>query len=147
MGRAAGFEVWATSRSAEGRELALRLGADLALAPGAELPGRAAAVFDSVGAATWEHSLRSVGRGGTVVAMGVTTGQSVTLDLLPLIVNQITVRGSIMGTRAEMEDLIRFVTGRGIVPEIGRVLPMERAAEGFADLWEVRSRGKIVLTR
>jgi D-arabinose 1-dehydrogenase-like Zn-dependent alcohol dehydrogenase len=69
------------------------------------------------------------------------------MDLLPVIVNQIVIRGTIMGTRDEMLDLINFVMRHAIVPEIGRVLPMERAAEAFADMCEGRVRGKIVLTR
>lgn len=147
MGRTAGMEVWATSRGRDGMALALRLGAHRVFADGADLPRPADAVFDSAGAATWAHSLRWVRRGGTVVTMGVTTGHEVRMDLLPVIVNQIVIRGTIMGTRDEMLDLVNFVVRHGIVPEIGRVLPMERAAEAFADMCEGRVRGKIVLTR
>ncbi|WP_029457178.1 zinc-binding dehydrogenase [Solidesulfovibrio alcoholivorans] len=147
MGCAAGMEVWASSRSEEGRELARRLGACQVFAPGEVLPRRVEAVFDSVGTVTWEHSLASVRRGGTVITMGVTTGRMVQLDLLPVIVNQLTIKGSIMGTREEMLDLMNFVVRHGIAPQIAQVLPMERAREGFAAMCAGRLGGKIVLTR
>jgi len=147
LGRAAGFEVWATSRSRDGQEQAERLGAHRVFASGAELPRKVIAVFDSVGAATWEHSLGVVERGGVIVTMGVTTGSDVTMNLLPVIVNQLAIQGTIMGTRAEMLDLMNFVVRHNISPAIGNVLPMERAAEAFAGMCMGRMRGKSVLTR
>lgn len=53
MGRAAGFEVWATTRNAEGAEIARRLGAHAVFATNEELPRCADAVVDNVGAVTW----------------------------------------------------------------------------------------------
>ena len=147
MGCAAGMEVWATSRGRDGTELASRLGAYRVFASGTPLPNRVDAVFDSVGAATWDHSLASVKRGGTVVTMGVTTWKTVHLDLLPVIMNQLVIKGSIMGTRSEMLDMIQFVVRHGIIPQIGQVMPMEQAREGFEAMCTGRQQGKIVLTR
>lgn len=147
LGRAFGMEVWATSRSRQGLDLAEKLGAHRTFLSGETLPGKVDAVFDSVGEATWAHSLGSVRRGGVVVAMGVTTGRHVTTDLLPVIVDQVTITGSIMGTLEEMRDLMRLMVGASIVPEIGDVLPMDRAAEGFRAMVEDRMRGKTVFTR
>jgi len=147
IGRAAGMEVWATSRSVEGRELAARLGAHRVFRSGEPLPRKVNVAFDSAGQATWEHSMDSVRRGGTVVTMGVTTGRNVTLDLLPVIVNQLTVTGTIMGTLDEMRDLMRLMVSANIIPEIGSVLPMERAGEGFQAMVEGHMRGKTIFTR
>jgi NADPH:quinone reductase-like Zn-dependent oxidoreductase len=147
LGRAAGMEVWVTSRTAQGLDLAARLGAHRGFLSGETLPRKVDAVFDSVGESTWTHSVGSVRRGGVVVTMGVTTGRHVTTDLLPVIVNQLTIRGTIMGTLDEMRDLMRLVVDAGVVPEIGSVLPMERAKEGFRDMIEGRMQGKTVFTR
>ena len=57
------LRVWATSRSEEKRARALELGADAAFEPGARLPERVDAVMETVGAATWEHSLKSLEAG------------------------------------------------------------------------------------
>jgi hypothetical protein len=147
LGRAAGIEVWATSRTPEGRELAERLGAHRTFASGEKLPRRVEAVMDNVGQATWPHTLESVGRGGVVVTMGVTTGNDPSANLIRLFVEQITVCGTIMGTREEMNSLIQFVIRANIKPEIGQVLPMERAEEAFRAMHESRVHGKTVLTQ
>jgi NADPH:quinone reductase-like Zn-dependent oxidoreductase len=131
LGRAAGIEVWATSRTREGREVAERLGAHRTFASGEKLPRRVNAVMDNVGQATWPHTLESVGRGGTVVTMGVTTGSDPSANLMRLFVEQITVAGTVMGTLEEMNTLIQFVISTGIKPAIGQVMPMEKAKEGF----------------
>ena len=147
LGRAAGFEVWATSRNARGRELAEKLGARRTFDSNEKLPRKVAAVIDNIGPASWQHSMASVARGGTIVITGGTTGLEVTLSLLPMLSNQITVCGSIMGTLRDMKNMISFIVGAGIKPEIGQVLPMERAKEAFRAMWEGETHGKTVFTR
>src|SRR5712691_11062473 len=109
LGRAAGFEVWVTSRSAKGRDLAERLGAHRTFGSNEPLPRKVQAVVDHIGPASWEHSMASVARGGTVVITGGTTGLNVTLPLLPMLSEQLTVRGSIMGTLQDMKNLLSFL--------------------------------------
>jgi NADPH:quinone reductase-like Zn-dependent oxidoreductase len=147
LGRAAGFEVWATSRNTTGRELAEKLGAHRTFDSNEKLPRKVQAVVDNVGLASWEHTLASIARGGTIIVTGGTTGFEVTLSLIPMLVEQITVCGSIMGTLQDMKNMINFIVGSGIKPEIGQILPMERAEEAFRAMWEGKTQGKTVLTR
>ncbi len=147
LGRAAGFEVWATSRWEEGRARAGAIGAHRSFPAGEPLPRKVPAVIDNVGGDSWAHSLSSLARGGTLVTVGRTTGGDVPLNLLALIVDQLTITGSIMGTRKDMEDMIRLIAQAGIEPEIGTVLPMDRAEEGFRVMWEGKTRGKTAFTR
>jgi NADPH:quinone reductase-like Zn-dependent oxidoreductase len=147
LGRAAGFEVWVTSRSEEGRARAKALGAHESIIPNEALPRKVRAIIDSVGLDSWAHSLSSLARGGTLVTVGGTTGFDVPLNLLPLVADQLTITGSIMGTLKNMEDMARLIARAGIEPQIGVVLPMERAEEGFRAMWEGRTRGKTVFTR
>ena len=105
------------------------------------------AVIDSVGVDSWAHSLSSLARGGTLVTVGGTTGFEAPLNLLRVIADQLTITGSIMGTLKDMEDMARLVARAGIEPQIGAVLPMERAEEGFRAMCEGRTRGKTVFTR
>jgi D-arabinose 1-dehydrogenase-like Zn-dependent alcohol dehydrogenase len=147
LGRASGFEVWATSRSPKGRELAEKLGADRTFNANEALPRKVRAVIDNIGPASWEHSLASVARGGTVVMTGLTTGPEVKLSLLPMLGDQITVCGSIMGTLHDMKRMISFMVRTGIKPEIGQVLPMERAKEAFQVMLKGDTHGKTVLTK
>jgi NADPH:quinone reductase-like Zn-dependent oxidoreductase len=147
LGRAAGFEVWATSRSPKGRELAEKLGAHRTFDSHTMLPRKVQAVIDNIGPTSWDHSVASVARGGTIVITGLTTGPEVSLPLLPMLSHQITVCGSIMGTLRDMNCMINFIVDAGIRPEIGRVLPMERAKEAFRAMWEGDTLGKTVFTR
>jgi NADPH:quinone reductase-like Zn-dependent oxidoreductase len=147
LGRAAGFEVWVTSRSATGRDLAERLGAHRTFGWNEALPRNVQAVIDNIGPASWEHSMASVARGGTIVITGLTTGPEVKLALLPMLGDQITLCGSIMGTLLDMKRMITFIISSGIKPEIGEVIPMERAREAFRKMWQGDTLGKTVLTR
>jgi NADPH:quinone reductase-like Zn-dependent oxidoreductase len=147
LGCAAGFEVWSTSRSVTGRELAERLGAHRTFDANATLPRKVQAIVDNVGPASWEHSITSIARGGTIVFTGRTTGPDVQLALLPLIAQQIAICGSIMGTLQDMKRMITFIASAAIKPAIGQILPMEQAKEAFRTMWEGKTQGKIVLTR
>jgi D-arabinose 1-dehydrogenase-like Zn-dependent alcohol dehydrogenase len=136
-----------TSRSEEGRARARALGAQQSYPSNAALPQKVRAVIDNVGSDSWAHSMSSLAQGGTLVTVGGTTGFEVTLNLLPVFADQLTITGSIMGTRKDMEDMVRLIAQAGIEPEIGVILPMERAEEGFRAMWEGRTHGKTVFTR
>jgi NADPH:quinone reductase-like Zn-dependent oxidoreductase len=147
MGRTAGFEVWATTRNEEGREIALRLGADAVFSTNEELPRRVDAVVDNVGAATWAHSLRSLKRGGTLVVNGATTGAIAEMDLLRIFVEQIDIRGTIMGTLEEMKAMMSFIVSTGIEPEVGAPIQMTEAREAIGSMIAGHTRGKTVFIR
>jgi NADPH:quinone reductase-like Zn-dependent oxidoreductase len=104
------------------------------------------AVIDSVGSDSWQHSLSSLVRGGALVTVGGTTGFDVSLNLLPVIADQLTITGSIMGTQHDMENLMNLIAQASIEPEIGAVLPLNQAREGFRAMWEGRTQGKTVFT-
>jgi NADPH:quinone reductase-like Zn-dependent oxidoreductase len=147
LGRAAGFRMWVTSRDGEKRERALQLGADAAFESGARLPERVDAVMETVGAATWEHSLKSLRQGGTVVVSGATGGAEAVSDLRRIFFLQLRVVGSTMGTRDELERLVRFCVQTGVRPIVDWQSPLEDAREGFARLAGGAVFGKVVLTR
>jgi NADPH:quinone reductase-like Zn-dependent oxidoreductase len=144
MARAAGFRVFATARTEEKQRLARDLGAHEAVPTGARLPERVDAVMESVGAATWSHSLRSLKPGGVIVTCGSTTGPNPPAEINRVFFLQLRVVGSAMGTRAELADLIGFLETTGVRPRIDRVLPLERARDGFAAMASGEIAGKIV---
>jgi NADPH:quinone reductase-like Zn-dependent oxidoreductase len=147
LGSAAGMTVWVTGRSAAKRALAERLGAHETFEPGARLPARVDAVFETVGEATWAHSMRALKPGGVIVCSGATAGSNPGADLQRLFFLQLRVEGSTMGTRQELVDLLSFVASRDIQPQVGLELPMERAREGFEAMVNGDTEGKIVFTR
>jgi D-arabinose 1-dehydrogenase-like Zn-dependent alcohol dehydrogenase len=138
--------VWATSRDEAKRAAAIALGADEAFEPGARLPARVDAVMESVGEATWSHSLKSLRPGGRLVVCGATTGPNPPADLNRVFFLQLEVLGSTMGTREELAQLVDLVMASGVRPTISATHSLADAREGFAQLAEGDVIGKIVLT-
>ena len=147
LGRAAGIRVWATSRDEAKRARAVELGADQAFEPGARLPERVDAVMETVGVPTWEHSLKSLRQGGTIVVTGATGGHEAVTDLRRVFFLQLRVVGSTMGTRDELERLVRFLAATGVRPLVDTVRPLEDAVDAFRQLSSGEVFGKLVLTR
>ncbi|MFE5810704.1 zinc-binding dehydrogenase [Streptomyces sp. NPDC056491] len=146
LGRAAGYRVWAVSRSADKRRRLEELGAEAVFAPGARLPQRVDAVLDTVGEATWAHSLKALRTGGRLVVSGATTGGFPPADLGRIFANQLSVVGSTMGTAEQLARLAAFCTRTGVRPVVDRVLPLSEVREGLAALHSGEVFGKIVLT-
>ena len=146
LGRAAGYRMWVTGRSEEKRAAALALGAEQAFETGARLPERVDGVMETVGKATWGHSVKSLRPGGVIVTSGATTGFDPSAELNRVFFTQLSVIGSTMGTRDELESLVRMCAVTGVRPVIDVELPLEEAREGFARMLEGRTAGKIVFT-
>ena len=144
LGRAAGYRVWATSRTAAKRDRALGLGADQAFEPGARLPGRVDVVMETVGQATWAHSVRSLKPGGRIVICGATSGDAPPAELTRIFFTQLSVTGSTMGTRDQLGRLARFCEQTGVRPVIDQVLPLANARDGFAAMIAGDLFGKVV---
>jgi NADPH:quinone reductase-like Zn-dependent oxidoreductase len=147
LGRAAGLHVTVTSRD-EGRlARALELGAHVGVLAGERLPDRVDAVMETVGEATWSHSLRALEPGGTVVVSGATSGMNPPADLARVFYRQLRIVGSTMGTRDELTALVRFLAASGVRPLIDEVVPMERGRAAFERMLGGELFGKLVLVR
>jgi NADPH:quinone reductase-like Zn-dependent oxidoreductase len=146
LGSRAGYRMWVTGRSEEKRAAALELGAEQAFESGARLPERVDGVMETVGEATWSHSVKSLKPGGVIVTSGATTGFNPGAELNRVFFTQLSVIGSTMGTRDELEDLIAMCAVTGVRPQIDVELPLADAREGFARMLEGRTNGKIVFT-
>ena len=148
LARAAGFRVYATSRDEDKRVKAVAIGAHEAFESGARLPAKVDAVIETVGAATWSHSVKSMRPGGTIVIAGATSGDAPkAAELTRIFFQQMRVHGSTMGTREELHGLAQFMDVTGVRPLIDREIPMEKAAEGLSAVIDGSVFGKIVLTR
>ncbi|MFG2305706.1 zinc-binding dehydrogenase [Actinacidiphila glaucinigra] len=147
LAKAAGLRVFATSRDEAKRKRAEDLGADAAFEPGARLPQRVDAVIETVGAATWSHSVKSLRPGGTLVISGATSGPNPkAAELNRIFFLELKVVGSTMGTKDELADLLSFCALTGVRPVVDTVLPLDRAREGFAKMADGDLFGKVVLT-
>jgi NADPH:quinone reductase-like Zn-dependent oxidoreductase len=146
LGRAAGLTVWATSRDEVKRKRALELGACEVFETGARLPARVDAVLETVGKATWSHSMKSLRPGGTLVVSGATSGADPSADLNRLFFLQLRVVGSTMGTLDELRGLLRLLETTGVRPTVDGVLPLADARQAFERLASGDVVGKLVLT-
>lgn len=147
LGAATGYRVWATSRDETRRQRALELGAEAVFEPGQRLPERVDVVLETVGAATWSHSLKSLRPGGTVVIAGATSGDAPShAELTRIFFQQLRVQGSTMGNLEQLRQVVRVVEQTGVRPLIDRVLPLSQAADGLAALERGEVFGKVVLT-
>jgi len=146
LARAAGLVVWVTGRDEGRRARALELGASEVFESGARLPSRVDAVLETVGKATWSHSLKSLRPGGTLVVSGATTGADPSADLNRLFFLQLRVIGSTMGTRDELAGLLSLLAATGVRPQVDEVVPLAEAARAFERLASGDVVGKIVLT-
>jgi NADPH:quinone reductase-like Zn-dependent oxidoreductase len=146
LGRAAGLHVTVTSRDTTKLERALELGAHAAVASGERLPHRVDAVLETVGEATWAHSLKALEPGGVIVVSGATSGPNPPADLARVFFRQLRVVGSTMGTRDELERLVRLLDATGVRPLVDQVLPLDQARTGLERMIDGELFGKIVLT-
>jgi NADPH:quinone reductase-like Zn-dependent oxidoreductase len=102
-------------------------------------------VFEHVGAATFERSMRCLARNGRLVTCGAHTGADVRLDLWTLFTKQLQIVGSYLGTRGELTELLRVMSIGRLRPTIDRRFPLDQAAEAHRVLEERRQFGKLLL--
>jgi NADPH:quinone reductase-like Zn-dependent oxidoreductase len=145
LAHAAGFITWVTSRDEVKREYAKSLGAHEVFESGARLPGKVDAVMESVGEATWSHSMRSLRPGGRIVICGATSGANPPADLNRLFFLQLEVVGSTMGTRAEFESLVKFLGETGLRPHVQKVVSLEDAKIVYELMISGDVLGKLVI--
>jgi len=150
-----GARVFATAGSDAKCEKALKLGADHAInyleddfaervhaltqGKGVEV------VFEHVGPTTFAGSLASLAPNGRLVTCGATTGPQVSFDLRPFYSKQLSILGSLMGTRADFEACLRLLEQGKVKPVVDSVFPLRDARKAMEKLLSRDVFGKIVL--
>lgn len=142
-----GAEVVAAAGSPERRSRCLELGADRAVDSRGDYHRevKAEVVFEHVGEATWQRSLRALKWGGRLVTCGATTGPRAEVDLRVLFFKQLELIGSTMGTREDLQAMWGEVQAGRLKPVVGQVYGFEDIARAHADLEGGRVMGKAVL--
>ena len=146
IAKALGLRVWVTGREESKREQVLALGADAAFESGERLPERVDAVMESVGEATWSHSLKSLRPGGRIVVCGSTSGPNPPADLARVFFLQLSVIGSTMGTRDELDSLVHLCESELLVPLVDRTFALSDAKDALSYLNSGAAFGKVVVT-
>lgn len=150
-----GANVIATAGSEEKLEKARKLGADWVINHhNQDVPAevkrvtngkKANVVFDHVGQATWEKSMRSMAPRGRLVNCGVTSGGKAEVDIRYVFVRQFSLMGSYMGGRGELLKVLTFFESGRLKPVVDSVFPLKDAALAQTKMEKSEHFGKIVL--
>src|SRR6185369_12009311 len=144
LAAALGKRVYATSRDPGKRERVAALGAT-AVEPGGRLPERVDVVIETVGAATFDHSLKCAKMGGRIVVSGATSGHLPEVNLRRVFALQLEILGTSMGTPEELGGLLALMAKTGARPVIDSVHPFSDARAAFERLQSGEVFGKVVI--
>lgn len=144
LGVALGARVYATSRDPSKRQRVAELGAT-AVEPGARLPERVDVVIETVGQATFDHSLKCAAPGGRIVVSGATSGYLPQVNLRRVFALQLEILGSTVGTPDELRELLALCESAGVRPVVDSVLGFSSVRDAFAKLHGGDVFGKVVL--
>lgn len=102
-------------------------------------------VIEHIGPEVWDTCLRSLAKGGRLITCGATTGAAVQLDLRYVFSRQLTVKGSYMGTRAELVKTVELMGQKRLIAVIDRIYPLSDARIAQEQMLSRNFFGKIVL--
>lgn len=102
-------------------------------------------VFEHVGAATWEKSLRCLGLRGKLVTCGATTGAEVKINLVHLFIKHQQIIGSTMGPSKTLQKIYQLAAEKKLRPVIDQVFRFDEVKEAHKRLEGRGQFGKIVL--
>tara|TARA_R110002124_G_scaffold63350_39_gene173429 strand:- start:4026 stop:5066 length:1041 start_codon:yes stop_codon:yes gene_type:complete len=91
----------------------------------------------------FSQALKVVRRKGTVALVGLPPGEFPT-PIFDVVLKRLTVRGSIVGTRRDLDEAIGFAAAGKVHAEITKV-PLEQINAVFADLKAGRVDGRVVI--
>jgi NADPH:quinone reductase-like Zn-dependent oxidoreductase len=103
-------------------------------------------VFEHIGKSVFPQEVGLLKMGGTLVATGATTGYDSTIDLRYLFFKGTNLLGSTQGTKAELEQVVHWVSKGKIKPVIDSVLPFSNMVEGHVKMADSQLFGKILTT-
>lgn len=150
FGKAVGAKIYVTSRSDDKLNEALNLGADKAINSSKDWETaleneKVDVVIESVGAATFNQSLKQLKKGGKMVLFGSSTGDWVEINLRDFFYGQYTLKGTTMGSREEYIAMLKFIKKHSIKPIIDNVYDFEDYEAAFNRIEAAEQMGKIVL--
>lgn len=150
--KAMGMHVAAIDVADDKLDLAKKLGADITVNalhhnPGEflkkEVGGMHGALITAVSPIAFRQGLETLRRKGTIALNGLPPG-SFDLPIFDTVLNRITVRGSIVGTRKDLQEAIEFAN-EGKVKATVTEAKLEDINEVFDDMKAAKIQGRVVL--
>jgi NADPH:quinone reductase-like Zn-dependent oxidoreductase len=155
IARLAGARVFTTAGSAPKQQLARNLGADVVIdynqqnvaeVVKKETHGRGVdIVIEHVGKSVWKDALKCLAHGGRLVTCGATTGPKVEIDLRFFFTREIEVIGAFMGTRGELNQVLKLLARKLLHPVVDRTFPLAQLREAHQYLEDRQQLGKVVI--
>jgi 2-desacetyl-2-hydroxyethyl bacteriochlorophyllide A dehydrogenase len=102
-------------------------------------------VIEHIGPDLWDSCVHSLTKGGRLITCGATTGAAVKLDLRYVFSRQVTIKGSYMGTRAELVKAANLMGQKRLISVIDRTYPLVEARAAQEQMLSRKFFGKIVL--
>ena len=102
-------------------------------------------VVEHIGPHTWSSSLKVLAKGGRLVTCGATTGPTASLDLRYVFSRQLSILGSTMGTRAELDEVTRLIAAGLLRPVIDTIVPLREARHAQERMLQRDVFGKLIL--
>jgi 2-desacetyl-2-hydroxyethyl bacteriochlorophyllide A dehydrogenase len=103
-------------------------------------------VIEHIGPQVWDQCLKSLAKGGRLITCGATTGPKAEIDLRYLYSRNLTIKGSYMGTKAELLEAAKLVGTGKLRPVIDHVYPLQEARAAQEHMLSRKFFGKLVLT-
>lgn len=156
MAKSMGAKVIATTSSNAKADKLKALGADIVInyqdtpewgdAVLVATGGRGTDIVVEVGGpGTLPQSIRACAVGGHIALIGVLTGFAGAVPTLELMRKQQTLKGLIVGSREQQQDMVRALENFGWKPVIDSRYPLEQMADAFAHQAAGKHFGKICL--
>jgi NADPH:quinone reductase-like Zn-dependent oxidoreductase len=102
-------------------------------------------VFEHVGPETWVKSLTALAKNGKLVTCGATSGPAAKTDLRYVFTRQLSILGSMMGTRSELLEVAKLLEIGKLKPVIDSVYPLREARQAQEYLLSRKNFGKVIL--
>lgn len=103
-------------------------------------------VLETAGAGTLSQSLSSIRSHGQVSLIGILTGITTQINILPILAQNIRVQGINVGSVAMLKEMIQAIAKNAIKPVIDRVFPFEQSREALRYMESGRHLGKIIIS-
>jgi NADPH:quinone reductase-like Zn-dependent oxidoreductase len=154
LAKALGAKVLTTVSSDDKRKFAEKLGAHHVIDRSSQniieevknvAPSGVDIVVDHVGAAIWPTSVASLKIGGRMAVCGMTSGNDATIPVRMFYSKQIVMTGALLGSRKQLEELVKFVIIKKIKPVIDSIKPLQDAKEAQTKMESNQHMGKILL--
>ncbi|MCD5993910.1 NAD(P)-dependent alcohol dehydrogenase [Pseudomonas sp. CDFA 602] len=102
-------------------------------------------IIDVGGPSTLQHSMTAARVGGHISVIGILSGVTGQLEIVPALVKQLRMQGVLVGSRTQQQDMIRAIDANGMRPVMDRSFPLTDIVEAFRYQETNQHFGKICL--